>query len=103
MWKKYLLVVGLTLSPIVLSARQKPVIVVQVFTAGFRCHGLMTWKQMQAQSSLSLRSPLARFRRRRRSTFKSAEQGLRMLATEITAWHPETAGEASCRWFGLGS
>src|SRR5712691_4368124 len=48
--KKYLLlVVGLTLSPIVLSSQEKPVIVVQVFTAASDVVWPYDMKQMQAQ------------------------------------------------------
>jgi hypothetical protein len=49
MMKCMLLVVGLTLFPMVVSSQEKPVIVVQVFTAASDAVWPYDMKQMQAQ------------------------------------------------------
>ena len=78
--KKYLLlVVGLALSPNVWSSQEKPVIVVQVFTAASDVVWPYDMKQMQAQIVAEPPSTPA--------------SKVYILATEITAWHPGNAAK----------
>jgi Domain of unknown function (DUF4410) len=100
--KKYLLlVVGLALSPIVLSSQEKPVIVVQVFTAASDVVWPYDMKQMQAQIVAEFKVTLGKEFDIVAEAPSTQPSKVYTLATEITAWHP---GNAAKRLLvGLGS
>ena len=95
------LVLGLTLAPIILSSQEKPVIVVQVFTAAPDVVWPYDMKQMQAQIVAEFKVSLGKDFDIIGEAPASPTSRTYTLATEITAWHP---GNAAKRMLvGLGS
>jgi hypothetical protein len=101
MKKCLLLVVGLVLSPIVLSSQEKPVMVVQVFTAASDVVWPYDMKQMQAQIVAEFKVTLGKDFDIVAEAPTTPPSKVYTLATEVTAWH---AGNAAKRIVvGLGS
>ena len=101
MKKCLLLVVGLALFPIVLSSQEKPVIVVQVFTAASDVVWPYDMKQIQAQIVAEFKIILGKDFDIVAEAPTSPQSKVYTLATEITAWHPGNAAKRIL--VGLGS
>ena len=101
MKKSMLLVLALALAPIAMSAQQKPVIVVQLFTVAPDVAAPYDLKGLQAQTVAELKVILGKDFDIVAEAPTTPQGSVYTLKTKITGWHP---GNAAKRIFvGLGS
>jgi hypothetical protein len=97
-----LLVIGLALSPLGLSAQEKPVIVVQVFTAAPGVEWPYDMKMMQAQTVAELKVTLGKDFDIVAEAPSTAHGNVYSLAVEIAAWRHGNAAKRVLVGFGSG-
>lgn len=102
MRKCLLLVVGLTLAPIALSSQDKPVIVVQAFTAAAGVELPYDLKLMQTQLVAEFKVMLGKEFNIVAEAPTTPQGTVYTLAGEITGWRPGNAAKRLVAGFGAG-